>query len=520
MAEFRGRKDAEVVVVGAGPTGLMLAGELALAGITVEVIEQQTAPSGQSRGGGINSRTSEILAMRGVLDAVTERAVPTESASGHFAGLPVLLDARPWRTRYPDGVVIPQNRLEEVLEDHLRGMGVAVCRGAELTGLTCDEAGVEGTVSMPGGQHAVWGHHLVACDGAHSTVRKLTGVAFPGRAGTLAAVSADVELAAMSTTVPRSISHISTLTRTGGGYWMLMHPLEKGSDRASLYRVVFGGPEQGILPRQAPVTADEVARALSAVHGPGTELARLRWGTRFSDASRQITDYRSGRILFAGDAAHIHLPIGGQGLNLGIQDATNLGWKLAAHVQGRAPDGLLDSYHAERHPVAARVLATTRAQSVLMNPPPEADDVWALRDIVINLAQLPDANRYLAGLMSGLDLRYDFGDPDPLVGTRMVDLSLRTEEGCTTVNTLLRCGRGLLLEFGGHRSPSTPVPDSVDRVVARVIDSPVGTALGASPGVDRLLIRPDGHVCWTGAGPDSSPESALQRWLPRARECA
>jgi 2-polyprenyl-6-methoxyphenol hydroxylase-like FAD-dependent oxidoreductase len=519
MKELRRRKEAEVVVVGAGPTGLMLAGELALTGITVEVIEQQTTPSGQSRGGGINSRTSEILAMRGVLDAVTECAVPTESAGGHFAGLPVVLDARPWRTRYPDGIVIPQNQLEEVLEDHLRGMGVAVCRGAELTGLTCYEAGVEGTVSGPGGEHAVWGRYLVACDGAHSTVRKLTGVAFPGRVGTLAAVSADVELAAMSTTVPRSVSHISTLTHTGGGYWMLMHPLEKGSDRVRVYRVVFSGPEQETLPRQAPVTAHEIARALKAVHGPETELARLRWGTRFSDASRQITDYRCGHVLFAGDAAHIHLPIGGQGLNLGIQDAMNLGWKLAAHVQGRAPDELLDSYHTERHPVAARVLATTRAQSVLMSPPAEADDVRALRDIVIDLAQLPDGNRYLAGMMSGLDLRYDLGDPDPLVGARMVDLSLQTEEGRTTVSTLLRSGHALLLELGGHPSPSTPVPDSVERVVARVIDSVVGTSLGASPGVDRLLIRPDGHVCWAGAGPDSSPESALRRWLSRAREC-
>jgi 2-polyprenyl-6-methoxyphenol hydroxylase-like FAD-dependent oxidoreductase len=210
----------------------MLAGELALAGITVEVIEKQIASSSQSRGGGINSRTSEILAMRGVLDAVTERALPTESAGGHFAGLPVVLDARPWRTRYPDGVVIPQNRLEEVLEDHLREMGVAVCRGAELTGLTCGEAGVESTVSGPGGEHAVWGRHLVACGGAHSTVRKLTGVAFPGRVGTLAAVSADVELAAMSATVPRSASHISTLTHTGGGYWMLRRRFPTASSRS------------------------------------------------------------------------------------------------------------------------------------------------------------------------------------------------------------------------------------------------------------------------------------------------
>ncbi len=204
-----------------------------------------------------------------------------------------------------------------------------------------------------------------------------------------------------------------------------MHPLENGSDRASVYRVVFGCPEQEPVPRQAPVTADEVARTLSAVHGPRTELARLRWGTRFSDASRQVSDYRCGRDLVAGDAVHIHLPIGGQGLNLGVQDAMNLGWKLAAQVQGRAPDGLLDSYHTERHPVAARVLATTRAQGVLMSPPREADDVRVLCDIVIDLAQLSDANRYLAGLMSGLDLRHDLGNPDPLVGARMVDLSCR-----------------------------------------------------------------------------------------------
>jgi 2-polyprenyl-6-methoxyphenol hydroxylase-like FAD-dependent oxidoreductase len=487
----------------------MLAGELALAGVAVEVIERQSVPSGQSRGGGINSRTSEVLAMRGLLDAVVERAVPRESAGAHFAGLPVPLDARPWRTRYPDGVFIPQDRFEQILEHHLRRRGVTVRRSALLTGLICDEDGVEATVSGPNGEYVVRGRCLVACDGAHSTVRKLTGVAFPGRAGTLAAVSADVELAAMSETVPRSISHISTLIRRGQGYWMLMHPIEQ----SSVYRVVFSGPEQEALPRQAPVTADEVMRALAAVHGTETVLARLRWGSRFSDASRQVTHYRWGHVLFAGDAAHIHSPIGGQGLNLGVQDAMNLGWKLAAHVQGRAPAGLLDSYHDERHPVAARVLATTRAQGVLMSPPPDADDLRALREIVIDLARLPDANRYLSGLMSGLDLRYDLHDADPLVGARVVDLSLRTEHGLTTVSTLLRSGRGLLLELGERPSHPTPVPEGVEQVVARIIDSPVGTALGASPGVERVLIRPDGHVCWVGTGPASSPEAALRQWF-------
>jgi len=294
---------------------------------------------------------------------------------------------------------------------------------------------------------------------------------------------------------------------------MLMHPLDTAGERTGLYRVVFGGAEQETLPRQAPVTADEVIRALTAVHGAETQLKTLLWGSRFSDATRQVSAYRYGRVLFAGDAAHIHSPIGGQGVNLGIPDAMNLGWKLAAHIQDRAPNSLLDSYHTERHPVAARVLATTRAQSVLMSPPPEADDVRALREIIIALAGLPDANRYLAGLMAGLDLRYDFGASDPLVGARMVDLSLATEDGLTTVSTLLRSGRGLLLELGGPPSYPMPTPDGVDRVIARVIDSPVGTTLGASPGADRVLIRPDGHVCWVGAGPDSSPASALHRWF-------
>ncbi|MGH3831877.1 MAG: FAD-dependent oxidoreductase [Pseudonocardiaceae bacterium] len=249
MTIRRGRAETDVVVVGAGPTGLMVASELALAGVAVEVIERQAAPSGQSRGGGVNPRTSEVLAMRGLLDAVTERAIPIEFAGGHFAGLPVALDARPWRTHCPEGVFIPQDQLEEVLEAHLGVLGVAVRRGTELTGVTSDEAGVDLVVSDPGGAGVVRCRYLVACDGAHSTVRKLTGVAFPGRPGTLAAVSADVELAALSSTVPRSVTHISTLTHTGGGYWMLLHPLGN-SECTGLYRVVFGGPEQETLSRQ------------------------------------------------------------------------------------------------------------------------------------------------------------------------------------------------------------------------------------------------------------------------------
>ncbi|MGH3901597.1 MAG: FAD-dependent monooxygenase [Pseudonocardiaceae bacterium] len=514
--------DTTVIVVGAGPTGLMLASELALAAVPVEIVERQTAPSGQSRGGGVSPRTAEVLAMRGLIDAVTDLASPREAAGGHFAGLPVALDTRPWRTRYPDGLLIPQDRLEGVLEDHLAGFGVTVRRGTELTGLDAGDGGVTATVRDPGGQYRLRGRYLAACDGGHSTVRKLTGAAFPGRAGTLAAVSADIELTARSATVPQSVAHISRLTRTGGGYWMLLHPLDDPDKRTGRYRVVFGGPEQATLPRTAPVTTGEVARALIAVHGSQTRLSRLHWGTRFSDAARQVTDYRIGPVIFAGDAAHIHPPTGGQGLNVGVQDAANLGWKLAAHLRRDAPDGLLDSYHAERYPVAARVIATVRAQNVLMSPPPDAEDVLALREIVRHLAGLPDANRYLAGLMSGLDICYDLGDSqaDPLVGARMPDLDLRTAGGATTrVSALLRTGRGLLLELG-DAGTADPLPADVDRVVARPVEPPgsgaepgIGTHTGAAPDVDQILIRPDGYVCWVGTAPEASPASALQRWF-------
>jgi 2-polyprenyl-6-methoxyphenol hydroxylase-like FAD-dependent oxidoreductase len=518
--------DTAVIIVGAGPTGLMLAGELALAGMAVEILEKQTAPSGQSRGGGVNPRSAEVLAMRGLIDAVTDRAIPRENAGGHFAHLPVALDTRPWRTRYPGGLLIPQNRLEQVLEDHLTGLGVTVRRGTELTGVdTAGKEGVTAAVRGPSGQYRLRGQYLVACDGGHSTVRKLTGVAFPGRAGTLAAVSADIELTSQSATVPRSVDHISRLTCTGGGYWMLLHPLEHPAEHSGLYRVVFGGPEQARLPREAPVSPGEVARALTAVHGAQTQLGRLRWGTRFSDASRQVSDYRVGRVIFAGDAAHIHSPIGGQGLNLGLQDAVNLGWKLAAHAHGTAPDGVLDSYHAERHPVAARVIATARAQSVLMNPPPDADDLLALRAIVSDLARLPDANRYLAGLVSGLDIRYDLGDPDPdpLLGARMPDLDLRTAQGAKTrVSTLLRPGRGLLLQLGDTDTADL-LPAAVDKVTARPVqptgshtDPAIGTDTGAAPEVNQILIRPDGYVCWVSATPEASPAAALKRWFGTA----
>ena len=496
--------DTAVLVVGAGPTGMMLAAELALAGTDVILVERDDEPSPQSRGGGVSARTAEVLAMRGLVDAVRSHEIPRDGAGAHFAGLPVPLDARPWRTRHPDGVLVPQNRLSAILEARLGEHGVAVRRGSGLTGLTPDDDGVTATLAGGGSVRAAF---LVACDGGHSTVRKLLGAPFPGRSGTMSAVSADIDLASAADTVARSATHFHKLQRSGGGYWMLLHPARRrgrgrrrvpGGVRGS--RASAGGAGGARHPGRGRERPDGGAR-------PRDGARRLRWGSRFSDASRQLAAYRHGRVLFAGDAAHIHLPVGGQGLNLGIQDAVNLGWKLAATVTHRAPDGLLDSYHAERHPVAARVLATVRAQGVIMNLSPEADDARALRDIVADLARLPDANRYLAGLMSGLALRYDLGDQDPFVGTRMIDLSLRTADGPTTVSELLRNGRGLLLDLG--RPGPTTVEGVVDHVTAEVLDSPVGTDLPAR----RVLVRPDGYVCWASDDPAASPEPTLRRWF-------
>lgn len=501
-------------MVGAGPTGLVLAIELALRGIDVEVVERLTEPSGQSRGGGVNPRTCEVLAQRGLLDALAARAVKREEAGGHFAGLPVRLDTRPWRTRHDGGLLVPQDRAEAVFEERLRELGTVVRRGTEVVAVAPDADGVTATFVGPDGELELRGRYLVACDGGHSAVRKLLGVDFPGRAGTMSAVTADVELAAASSTVPRTVRHISEHIRAGGDYWMMMHPLGEAPGSVGLFRVVFGGAAQEGIPRDRPVTVAEVEAALTAVHGPETRIAKLRWGTRFSDATRLLEEYRHGPVLFAGDAAHIHPPMGGQGFNLGVQDAMNLGWKLAGHLRGQSID-LVDSYGSERRPVAAGVIALARAQSVLMGPSdPTAlagtdSNVGELRDVFVEMARLPDANRYLTGRMTGLDLRYDLGDPHPLVGARMPDLSLATVDGETTVSALLQSGAGLLLEIGDFPGVSEPVADGVDAVVARVLDSPIGTELAAA----RVLIRPDGYVCWAGDGAEAGLDAALRRWF-------
>ncbi|WP_042365407.1 FAD-dependent monooxygenase [Streptacidiphilus neutrinimicus] len=484
--------ETEVVIVGAGPTGLTLAGELALAGVEAVVLEKLPERTRQMKGGGIQPRTAEMLELRGLLEPLQARATSREPVGGHFATLPVPLDCTPWQTRHPFPIAIPQWEIEEVLEERAAEGGIRVLRDAAATAVEADDDGV--AVATADGPR-VRARYLVACDGGHSTVRKLLGLPFPGRPGTHRAVLADIELTSVSPLVPRDLGHMSALTRQGDGYWAMLAPL--GGDR---YRLTFGrtGPaDEATLTdfdRDAPVRRDEITDALRAVYGPETSLGAVTHASRFSDATRQLEQYRVGRILFAGDAAHIHPPLGGQGLNLGIQDAFNLGWKLAATLQGRAPTALLDSYHDERHPVAAQVLHHTSAQRVLADPHP-TEDVAALRDIVIDLLRLPDANRHIAGLMSGLSLHYPLPGAHPLTGHRLPDADLRTAPngaGTTRLSALFASGHAVLLDLTGALPSDLRLPPVIDLVRATCADG-----LGAT----TVLIRPDGYVCWATSDP-------------------
>ncbi|MEY9912123.1 2-polyprenyl-6-methoxyphenol hydroxylase-like FAD-dependent oxidoreductase [Catenulispora sp. MAP12-49] len=477
MNEMLSPTQTEVVVVGAGPTGLALAGELALAGVDTVVVERLARRVEQVKGGAIQPRTAELLEQRGLLDPLQPEAIPRAAVGGHFATLPVPLDATVWTTRHPYPIGVPQWVIEDVLEERARQTGVRVLRDSEVLAVEQDSEGV----TVQAGALRLRSRYLVACDGGHSTVRKLLGLPFPGRPGTRPAVLSDISLSAVSPLVPKQAGHISTLMRQTDDHWAMLVPV--GGDR---YRFTFGPLLQSPDERDTPVAREEIQAALEAVYGPGTVLDAVQNASRFTDATRQLEQYRLGRVLFAGDAAHIHPPLGGQGLNLGIQDAFNLGWKLAATVQDRAPEGLLDSYHAERHPVGAGVLHHTSAQRVLAEPNP-SPDVAALRDIFIDLLRLPDTNRHLAGLMSGLSLRYELPGEHRLTGERMVDAELNTGADSLHLSALQRTGHAIVLDLADAVPDGFSLPPRVELVRAASTED-----LGAAV----LLIRPDGYVSW------------------------
>ncbi|WP_153815623.1 FAD-dependent monooxygenase [Streptomyces sp. SUK 48] len=478
--------DIEVLIAGAGPTGLLLACELRLAGVRAAVAERLPRRSGQSKALNLQPRTAEILDCRGWLAPLLDRSL-TLLPGGHFAGLP--LDYAALDTAFPHQVGIPQARVEEFLEGRLAQYGVPVLRGRELTSFRQDAEAVTATLRAPDGtEHTVRACYLVGADGGRSTVRRLLGMPFPGRDGRIGMAVADVELAPTGdgSCGPDEPWQLPDLAPDPAGVAFLL-PLGDG-----VHRLTFGGPEQQNADRDAPVTDDEVRGALARCPGPRRELRRVRWASRFTDASRQAERYAEGRVLLAGDAAHIHAPAGGQGLNLGMQDAFNLGWKLAATLRGWAPDGLLATYHDERHPVGARVLANTRAQVVLTLPDPDA---MVVRDLLTDLLTEPQANRRVAAMIAGTDIRYPMpGAPDhPLLGARVPGLPLPA-------------GRGALLTDAASAATST-AKSWADRV-----DRPDGAPVAAEG--EALLVRPDGYVCWAGRDDDTQGlHAALTRWF-------
>ncbi|GAA0341131.1 FAD-dependent monooxygenase [Actinoallomurus spadix] len=488
--------DTDVIIVGAGPTGLMLAGELRLGGADVTVFERRTERSWESRGIGFTARAAEVLDQRGLLGRLENAEITRQ---GHFGGIPIdfgMLEGSHFGVRG-----VPQYKLEEMLEGWALELGVSLRRGYELTGLEDTGDGVTAVVQGPDGRHEHSAPYLVGCDGGRSTVRDLAGFDFPGSDATREMYLADVTGCDIR---PRMIGE---LVPNG---MVMSAPLEQG-----YHRIIVC--ENGTPPpdRNRQVTFTDVADAWQRLTGESIHGGRARWVSSFTDATRQVTEYRRGRVLLAGDAAHIHLPAGGQGLSVGVQDAVNLGWKLAATVRGQAPDGLLDTYHGERHPVGARVLRNTRAQGTLNL---SGKPVEPLRAVMTELVAIPAVARHLSGMVSGLDVRYDVGqEGHPLPGARMADRELELAGGGRTrIARLLHPARGVLITADDSGEPARCAAGWSDRVdVIRVRSIPAGPGEDGAA-TESVLVRPDGYVAWAapGAGPLAE---ALRRWFGEAR---
>jgi 2-polyprenyl-6-methoxyphenol hydroxylase-like FAD-dependent oxidoreductase len=487
-----------VVIAGGGPTGLMLAGELALAGVDVAIVERrpdQGLPG--SRAGGLQSRTIEVLDQRGIAARFL-----AEGQMAQVAGFGMIrLDIGDFPTRHPYGLGLWQKHIERILAGWVRELGVPILYGVEVTGFAQDDTGVD--VQLSDGQRlrAIF---LVGCDGGRSLVRKEAGIEFPGWDPTTSALLAEVEM----TEEPEL-----GVRRTPSG----THALGKVEYEVKDGEVVYQpGGTVGVMLTEAGVgpaepTLRDLREGLVAVYGTDFGIHSPTWITRFTDVTRQAAAYRKGRVLLAGDAAHVHSPIGGQGLNIGVQDAVNLGWKLAQVVKGISPDGLLDTYHGERHPVGARVLRTTMAQVALTRVD---DRTEALRDSVSELLSMDEPRRRFGGMMSGLDVHYDLGEGHPLLGRRMPDLDLVTASGPTRVFTLLYDARPVLLDLGVPGGfDITPWADQVQLFEASYDGAWELPVLGAVAAPSAVLIRPDGYVAWVGDRTEHGLEDALTTWF-------
>jgi 2-polyprenyl-6-methoxyphenol hydroxylase-like FAD-dependent oxidoreductase len=488
-----------VVIAGAGPTGLMLAGELALAGVDVVIVERRASQAlAGSRAGGLHSRTIEILDQRGIADRFLAEGQVAQVAG--FAS--VRLDISDFPTRHPYGLGLWQNHIERILAGWVGELGVRVQYGIEVTGFAQDDSGVD--VELSDGR-SLRGQYLVGCDGGRSLVRKLAGIDFPGWDATTSNLIAHVEMAEEP---ELGIRRDSRGTNALGKVEYEIRDGKVVYQKGGLVGVTL--TEEHVEATAEP-TLDDLRERLIAVYGTDFGVHSPIWISRFTDAARQAASYRKGRVLLAGDAAHIHYPIGGQGLNIGVQDAVNLGWKLAQVVKGTSAESLLDTYHAERHPVAARVLRTTMAQVALMRVD---DRIEALRDTVSELLSMDEPRKRFAAMMSGLDFQYDLGAGHPLLGRRMPDLDLVTADGPLRVFTLLRDARPVLLNLGEPGGfDITPWADRVQLIDAAYDGVWELPAIGAVTAPDAVLVRPDGYVAWVGERSSEELQHVLTTWF-------
>ena len=475
-----------VVIAGGGPTGLMLAGELALAAVDVVIVERRASQDlDGSRSGGLHARTIEVLDQRGIADRFL--------SAGQVAQ--VGLDISDFPTRHNYGLALWQRDFEPILAGWVAELGVPILRRCEVVGFTQDDTGVDVGLS---GDQSLRAEYLVGCDGGRSLIRKAAGIDFPGLDPSTSWMIAEVEM---------DDEPEIGMRPEGGG----IGPVNR----------VQGGNPFGVVLKEPQVehtgdpTMSDLRDLLVAAYGTDFALRSANWISRFTDMARQAASYRLGRLLLAGDAAHVHPPQGGQGLNTGVQDAVNLGWKLAQVVNQTSPESLLDTYHAERHPVGARVLRYTMAQVALSG---SDERHQALRETMAELLRMDEPRRRTAGMLSGLDIRYDLGDQHPLVGRRMPDLDVSTADGPTRVFTLLHDARPVLLNLG--RPGGFDISQWAGRV--RLVDASSDGAwelpvVGEVPGPPAVLIRPDGHVAWAGDLNDPDLPQALGTWFGAAR---
>ncbi|MBS1913332.1 MAG: FAD-dependent monooxygenase [Bacteroidetes bacterium] len=475
-----------VVIAGGGPTGLMLAAELALAGIDVAIVERRTSQElVGSRAGGLHARSIEVLDQRGVADRFISQGQTYPVVHFHIA-----LNIGDFPTRHNYVLGLRQNHIERILAEWVGELPVTIYRGRDVTGFAQDDTGVDVALSNGGPLRA---EYLVGCDGGRSLVRKAAGIEFPGWDPTTSWLIAEVRMAEE----PKWGFHEDEAGR---------HAI--GKAEGGFTAVVLTERQMRL---EGEPTLRDISEALIAVYGTDYGIHSPRWVSRFTDTTRQAAAYRHRRVLLAGDAAHVHPPVGGQGLNIGVQDAVNLGWKLAQVVKRTSPESLLDTYHAERHPVAARVLRNTMAQVALRRPDARSK---AVGDTISELLGMDEPRRRLGAEMSGLDVHYDLGEGHPLLGRRMPDLDLVTASGPLRVFTLLHEARPVLLNLGDPGSVEiTPWTDRVQLIDAAYAGTWELPMLGAVAAPTAVLVRPDGYVAWVGDVNQAGLADALATWF-------